>query len=393
MVQILSAPQRKPTFGERLSTGVGRGLDIGSQIMGQEAQKKQLENTRKQLSSLTGHDLTDFTPEMLQEVGKLYFQRENQLDLEKLKQGGKQSIQQEKQNFLSQLFGGKNELEEGKEFSNQNQNNPLRQNTNQGMENFDPSKISDEDIARATSIDRDLGRELRYAKDSAFQQKRHKEDLQQRDKEFTRKEETEISKPVLIEMNQVRKNIPLQEQAILDIQEASPKVSGLDYIADITGFEPFRSAEGAKLKTGIKDFFLSDLTRVGARPNQWIEQQLADALPKIGRSKEANLITAEGMKFKVDLAKKRMESIDDLAEEDRKKYGYVKGDIDSRAYKDMKKYVIDRQKVLQENIKKIKADNKGKKNVARMISPEGSVYEVSSDDIDEALGHGYELTE
>lgn len=209
---------------------------------------------------------------------------------------------------------------------------------------------------------------------------------------LARHEETEISKPILIELNQMRKNIPLQEQAIVDIQEAAPNVSALDYFADITGFEPLRSAEGAKLKTGIKDFFLSDLTRVGARPNQWIEQQLADALPKIGRSAEANLITAEGLKFKLDLAKKRIETIDKLAEQDREKFGFVKGDIDSRAYDEIKKFAINRQKQLQDNIKKIKAQNKGEKSKVVMISPEGSTYEILSDDIDEALENGFEFT-
>ena len=172
----------------------------------------------------------------------------------------------------------------------------------------------------------------------------------------TRKEETAISQPVLLEMNEVRKNIPLQEQAIQDIQDAAANVSPLDYFADVTGFEPLRSASGAKLKTGIKDFFLSDLTRAGARPNQWIEQQLLDALPKIGRSKEANLITAEGMKFKVDLAKKRLEEIDRLSEEDREKYGFVRANIDSRATQNMKKYVVQRQKELKSSIERIKKD-------------------------------------
>ena len=187
----------------------------------------------------------------------------------------------------------------------------------------------------------------------------------------TRKEETAISQPVLLEMNEVRKNIPLQEQAIQDIQDAAANVSPLDYFADVTGFEPLRSASGAKLKTGIKDFFLSDLTRAGARPNQWIEQQLLDALPKIGRSKEANLITAEGMKFKVDLAKKRLEEIDRLSEEDREKYGFVRANIDSRATQNMKKYVEQRQKELKSSIERIKKDkNDGKVASGTKLTPD-----------------------
>ena len=93
------------------------------------------------------------------------------------------------------------------------------------------------------------------------------------------------------------------------------------------------------------------------------------------------------------MAKKRIETIDKLSEEDRKKYGYVKGDIDSRAYNDMKKYVIERQNQLQKNIKSIKKDQKGAKDIIKVKSPEGAIYEISHKDLEEAKSHGYESIE
>jgi hypothetical protein len=170
-----------------------------------------------------------------------------------------------------------------------------------------------------------------------------------------RKEHHEIAKPVYQELQQIRKNIPLQQQAVEDIMNASPGVGVRDYLADTFKFEPLRTSEGVKLRTAVKDFFLSDLSRAGGRPNMFIEQQLSDALPRIGRDPKANMITAAGMKFKVDLSEKRAEILDRLTEKDLDQYGYVKGKtLDSRANKEMKKYVIDRQYDLKNEIKDIK---------------------------------------
>ena len=294
------------------------------------------------------------------------------------KMAGRQGLQQEKQDYLSKLFGG------GQQGGQNGQQQPGQQ---QGQQ-FDPALIPDEAIARATAIDPALGRTLQQQKDVALRERTENRKIESKKDEMRRKEETSVSHPILLELNQARKNIPLQEQAIEDIKTSIPEVGSLDYLAELTGFEPFRTAAGAKTKTAIKDFFLSDLSRAGARPNQWIEQQLADALPKIGRDPIANLVVAEGMRFKVDLAKKRIELIDELSEKDKNKYGYVRGDIDSRAYNLMKPYVEQRKKDLQEDIKKVKSSPAEKQSV-RMVSPEGDVYEILPEDVEEAELHEF----
>jgi hypothetical protein len=265
---------------------------------------------------------------------------------------------------------------------------------------------SDEDLGHLVAFKNDPDPNNKYIANIAEQeqQKRlQKEKLERTEKtekeklgfereKLERREAAEVTKPLMLELQQSRKNIPLQEQAIEDIKNAAPEVGALDYFADVTGFEPLRSAEGAKLKTAIKDFFLSDLTRVGARPNQWIEQQLADALPKLGRSPEANLITAAGMKFKVDLAKKRIELIDDLSDQDREKYGFVKGNIDSRANALMKPFVEQRKKDLIDEITKIKSDNKVEKGFTRMKNPEtGETYDILEKNVKEAKKAGWQV--
>lgn len=397
MVQIIPRiPTAWERFGENISQGLGDYMkNTASQMQQMKQQKQQqmqMEQENQALKQL-GIDLTGISdPKQRQQYVAAALQGANQRELEMFKQQGREQATQQKQEFLGQLMGG-----------GQTQNREEQEQA-QGGEKYDPANFTDAQIAQAATIDPNLARIMQSQKDVALREKREEEKRQfemgkeerKREHEISkvrRKEETEISKPILLELNEARKNIPLQEQAIEDIQNAAGDVSALDYLADVTGFEPLRSASGAKMKTAIKDFFLSDLTRAGSRPNRWIEEQLADALPKIGRSKEANLIVAEGMKFKVDLAKKRIEILDDLAEEDRENFGYVKANIDARAAKEMKKYVIDRQHQLKQNIEKIKKPPaKGQSKTVRIRSPEGEILEIDRNDLEEAKQHGYQLT-
>jgi hypothetical protein len=166
---------------------------------------------------------------------------------------------------------------------------------------------------------------------------------------------------------------------------AAPDVGWRDYLSDRFGFEPLRSSEGVKLKTAVKDFFLSDIGRVGARPNMFVEQQLFDALPMVGRSAEANQITAAGLQFKVDLAKKRQELIDELSDE----YGYSQIDLDKTAFKMMKSYVTERQKLLESQIKDIKKKKESLSGrMIDVVGPDGQVYEVDESEV-ESLPEGF----
>jgi hypothetical protein len=394
MVQVIGPGVQRQSFMQRLGAGIVPGLEMAKQVMG-DLEQKQLMKHQQQVIAQQFPELAGLSPEM-QKVGFA----------EKMKQQGKQSMLQQKQDYLSQLFGGQGQGQQqgmGDELSQVGQLQQGGQGNGQGL---DPTKLTDEDIARATAMDPNLGRALGHAKDVALRERSSGEKRSfEREKfeygkisekeKMARSEAEAITKPLMLELQQARKNIPLQEQAIEDIKMASPEVGARDYLADVTGFEPLRTAEGAKLKTAIKDYFLSDLTRVGARPNQWVEQQLLDALPKIGRSTEANLITAEGLKFKLDLAKKRVDIIDELAAKDTEKHGYVKSDIDSRASKLLKPVVEQQKKEIIDNITAIKKKYKslGKEEKAgkyiTIMSPQGELLEILPSDLKEAEEHGY----
>ncbi len=387
MAQILPP---KTNLGSQIGSAFGQGFQSGSNL-GTQANLQQLLQQRQQsmLQSSLDRALQNYSaPGMSQEskLMGLYRDLAANPQVAQALAGNLQKMQQQQQTMglLQNILGGN--LSAGQPM----QQSSLSQQETQGGPG---SSVADSDIAALAVVNPQLAKVLQQQKDASLQRELTEKKRGWELEDLARKEETDIAKPILLELNQVRKNIPYQEQAIEDIKEASPNVGWRDFVADLVGAEPLRTAEGARLKTAIKDFFLSDLTRAGARPNQWIEQQLADALPKIGRSKEANLITAEGLKFKVDLAKKRMEIIDKLAEDQKKRHGYVKGDIDSLSYNMMKPYVRERQKELKTAIEEIKKAEKStgvERGFKRMTNPEtGEMYDIPIQDVNEARKAGW----
>ncbi len=394
MVQVLPNNQ-KPSFSSQVNSGINAAMPALQQFMDQKQQQNQILGQQKAVEKL-GLDpsILNLPPSAQSEYFKNAFSQEKQLtplqQSQKSLNEEKLSALKGKQKLFGQLFQGQENQqgqEPGQQGSNQ-QKMPKSQGQNQLQQ------MPEQNLQQLASFAGQPGEEGIIGNMAKSELDRRSKEMEKSESRYkmTRKEETELSKPILLSLNESRKNIPLQEQAIEDIISASSEVSPLDYFADLTGIEPLRTASGAKLKTALKDFFLSDLTRAGARPNQWIEMQLSDALPKMGRSVEANHIVAEGMKFKVDLAKKRIEIIDELAEKDRDKHGYVKGDIDSRASKAMKPYVEKRQKEMKNSIEMIKK-NKILKGVpeSKMIDvrgPDGQIYEIKASEIGD-LPEGY----
>ncbi len=97
MVHIIKE-NRKPSMGERLSAGVGRGLDIGSQIFQQNAMQKQKQQQSQMMAQagqkLLGMDISSFDPDT-----------QKALLVEGLKQQGKGSQQKTLMDFVNQTQG------------------------------------------------------------------------------------------------------------------------------------------------------------------------------------------------------------------------------------------------------------------------------------------------
>lgn len=134
-----------------------------------------------------------------------------------------------------------------------------------------------------------------------------------------------------------------------------------DSLADITGVEAFRTPEGAQFISSGKEYFLGSLRRAGARPNQWIEQQIQKMLPRIGRSREANLTVAELLKNENDIERKQIELAYELANELEANLGYVPRDLPQRVNRQLKPFAEEQQALLENRLREITGDTKFRK--------------------------------
>lgn len=141
-----------------------------------------------------------------------------------------------------------------------------------------------------------------------------------------------------------RRSIRDQEESLYLMEDAlaSQDLSFFspDNVANFLGKygDALRSAKGAQFNTALKEFLVSDIGRVGSRPNQWIEQQISTALSKIGRSREANESVVAALKARIERDRKRIELTDEIEERYRKESGIVPGNLASIVDNEMKPY-------------------------------------------------------
>jgi len=234
-------------------------------------------------------------------------------------------------------------------------------------------------ILAASLADPNLGRLLQGQQESK---------IRQREKVAGR--EWDRAKDVFKRADERAEALPVKENALATMKDAlvdgnlgffSP-----DNIAEITGVEAFRTPKGAQFITSGKEFFLGSLKRAGARPNQWIEQQLLKMLPKIGRSPEANLTVVAALESELAIEEAYGDILQKLEEEDMSKFGHVKGNIGQRANKELRVFANAEQKKLEENLREIQGVTK--KGV-KMTDPDGNTYLVPKSDIKDAEKAGY----
>lgn len=259
---------------------------------------------------------------------------------------------------IADEFGKVSKAEKQRQNIDQLSQNARESHGQQEGASVTKSKVTDQDIALA----RASGNE-NYAK-GLEKQKESEERQFNADREF----EWKRAGKVLEQIDSVRDSIPRKEQAIGAIKEAitgKTKFESLgDYLADINPLlEPFRSAKGAQLVAASKEFLLSNISGIGGRPNQWIEQQIAAQIPKAGRSEEANEKVAAMLEAEVTLSKKRVEIADNIEEAYRKSGAIIPGNIGKQIDEAMKPIVeMERSKMAYE-LKRLDEKHNGLKAV------------------------------
>jgi hypothetical protein len=183
------------------------------------------------------------------------------------------------------------------------------------------NRITPEKMAAIELVDPNIAKALKpvYETQSAKEKEGTKADI---------KRSTEY----LTKVDHLREGLPRKELALRQIDQAIASGTNLDtlrnQLADVTGLESLRSASGATLRSGTKEYFLSDLASIpGVRPNQFLEKALSSAMTDDTRTKEANQMLAAGMRSNLMLDRARTALTSQIEEQYRKSLGYIPASI------------------------------------------------------------------
>lgn len=370
MVQIIESnrrPSGSERFGNAFSGIVRQGVDFLHDKKARQEAAQYMQEENDAVKRLTGQDISGVNdPKQRQQIVSELLRGENERKKFQEQTSAKDQQFKSKVDYFSEKFG------KGKV----SQDSEMRQRKEEGFEpenDFDSSRISDEDVIEATMIDPILGRTLGDIKKADIKAKTEKEKAKQSKFESDRQYHSKTSDPILQKASDVIQSAPikrgLNNQQRIDIQ--SGNTSGLiPYLVEKTGAEIWRNPESARFKTIAKESFIESLNSIGggARPNQFIERQLSEAQPALGRSAEANLTILDMLEFKDDLIEKRAELIRDFAKIDRDELGYVKNDVAERADAKMASYAEKKQEALAYDIRQRKEANMNDQELAKEIA-------------------------
>jgi len=160
-------------------------------------------------------------------------------------------------------------------------------------------------------------------------------------------------------VDELSATLPQKESALKSMEDAvatrNLSYFSPDNLAEVTGIEGFRSPEGAIFKTAGKEYFLGNIARAGARPNQWVEQQISDMMPKIGRSIEANLSVARAFRNELDLDKEKVRLTEEISDKLISEGDLSQAKLSSMVDKQLAQYAEKKQIELFNDLRAIKA--------------------------------------
>lgn len=356
MVQVL---QRQPSFGEKLGQGIGAGLGAGfsqaAQFAQQMAMEKYKQKQQKELfqeiegqgTSNVAVDPQKFREQFIESLPDI----ENQLG---------RDLQPEE---VEKLWNGYNQMQQKK----QPQEDPF-------LKAKKAAAAGLHDMSRVYTEEAKTG-------------------IKAREAEVARGYEE--SKPTRTRGRELLEDLPYKESALSNMKAAIESgnlgMFTLDNLAEITGIEGLRSPEGAAFKTDAKEFFLGNLSRVGAKGlNQMMEKVVQEMGPLIGRKTEANLAVTEVLGAEMDVTRKEAELINEIGQAYKEKHGHYPDDLAHRVYKELSPYAKQRQKDALAEIKRIKSiyEPKNKEGIL-MYDPSGNLRRVPHKDISSAKESGY----
>ncbi len=380
MVQIIDAPPRKPTFGQKLSAGVGRGLDIAGQLMNEyeqkNIQKKQQQSIRSYADQLGIGDISQFPMEL-----------QKTIIAENLKQQGKKSALQEKQNFLSQLFGTNQE-----KSSEEIKSSPSE---------FNPANISDADIARAASIDPVLGRELRAAKDTALREKRSEREFEQRKQEkspeyIREKQLTSAQAGADVKYNQelqaAHKQHEIKTQTLNRLEELNRKgVTGKPYekLLEKFGLVSQTSEGRREFAADVKNLITDIRSILGGQFSQFEFQTILNAYPSPDFSQKANETIIKNLKEFQDIRNQEFKIAKEIKKENG---GKIPNDFQSQVNDRLQEYAQSKIPEIKANTQEIMREQLGVSiGNTILLAPDGEPIAVPNEEVERLMSLGATL--
>lgn len=303
MVQVLQQRERQPGFLESLLGSAKNKMDEYSQ-----GQAKQQALEREYALK-----------------GGLETQKQD------AKFANQMKLQEEKQNYLNRLFGGSGSQSSNQQTSQRESQPSIQDITgNELPEGFNASKITDEDIARASSIDPNLGRALGHAKDVALRENREeikattKEKNRQREEELAFHKESQKYDEDLSEKTRRAKN---QIETFTDIEKAinSGNVKPASWTNIFRNFGETGNRIANAIMNKDEATILSSIPQLlegwkqvfGVRLTDADLRVLQDKLPDIGKSAESNKAILKIMKKYGDMTLLRSKIASDIKKQNK----------------------------------------------------------------------------
>jgi len=364
MVQIIKERSFGSEFGRSLGTGLGEGFSQGvEESYKNKSKMAELQKENEDIYKATGIKLQGVTPE----TRKLEYS-------EKLKAQAKEKERGEELAGNKQVLRGlerQRGLQEGSLSDFESDPKAAELSTRTAKERAPPGGLGgipmtpEEASAKAKIIRENReasAEELEIKFDEAGIKPGHYKDVlesRRRQDEQKIKRHSEASDKILQNAEEKAATL-IQKETSLNLQDQALASKDLSYfsrdnLAELTGIEGFRSPEGAVYKTAGKEYFLGNISRAGARPNMWIEQQISDMMSKVGRSTEANLSVNRALRNELDIDKEEVRLIETISKRLEDQLGYIPRDLGSRVNKELKVYAEDKQKELFNDLRAIKS--------------------------------------
>ena len=382
MVQIIPARQRRPSTGEQLMGGLTGAVNAYQQMAQQQSQRQAIDKAIPEAAGLP----PEYQKMAYESKLKGKMPEKPLTDLQKAQQRlaeERAKNLQQQNDFFNKLMGNQEQVESSQGI----------QQSQQGFDVNHPESWSQEELNKAAGFAKQQG-QLGIIGNIAQNEIERRREIEKEERAIrTKKTELGLSRDneILKETDSMRAIVPTEE-ASLELMKDSLLVGDQSFfspnnIAEKTGLEWFRDAAGGQFKTGSKTFLINNVSKFGARPNQYIEQQMADALAKVGRSRAANMSSYEAIKFDSDVKKEFLKNSDTISESD-----YEPGTLGKNIQKNMKDFVEKRQNELYEKLKFIKNHEKEIDQTPQgkipMIDPKGRLVYIPVDAVDEAKFKG-----